>query len=106
MVSVRGAADGLSAGCCLGFAEVLKEERKWSDAEAAYRSALVSQREAQGNNHPDTLRAIRLLAMVLKRQGKFDESESLFRQLLQVMTYLRLGRILWQMIISKSMATL
>ena len=85
MVSVRGAVDGLSAGCCLGFAEVLKEERKWSDAEAAYRSALVSQRKAQGNNHPDTLRAIRQLAMVLKRQGKFDETESLFRQLLQVM---------------------
>ena len=62
------------------MAEVLKEAGKWELAEAQYKTALVSQQHAQGVNHPDSLRAGRQLAVVLRKLGKFDEAETILRQ--------------------------
>ena len=45
MVGARGADDGLSAGCSLGLAELLKGEHKWAVAEDSYRTALASQQK-------------------------------------------------------------
>ena len=81
MLETRGKPnDGLVAGCSLGLAEVLKEEKQWRRAEQQYKLALSSLREAQGLNHPDTLMAARHFAVVLKRLGKFNEAEILYRE--------------------------
>ena len=73
---------GLAASNCIGVAEVLMSKREWQQAEAQFRLALVQQEEAMGSEHPDTLRANRLLAQVLKRQRKWDEAEAIYRRLL------------------------
>ncbi len=44
-----------------------------------YKSGIELQTKAQGDTHPDTLRALRQLALVLKRQGKFAEATTIFR---------------------------
>jgi hypothetical protein len=41
MVEQRGSEDGLSAACCLGWAEVLMEERKWAEAEVKLKEGLA-----------------------------------------------------------------
>ena len=48
------------------------------------RRALEGEREVLGPRHPSTLNSVNNLASLLKKQGKYDEAEPLYREALKV----------------------
>ncbi|GAX77387.1 hypothetical protein CEUSTIGMA_g4833.t1 [Chlamydomonas eustigma] len=81
MAEQRGSEDGLSAACCLGLAETLMDERKWAEAEVKLKEGRAALKKELGS--AGALRATRQLAKVLKKQGKLDEAEPLYRESLK-----------------------
>ena len=59
---------------------LLKDGGKLDEAEPLLREAVDGYRKKLGDQHSDTLNAIRDLALLLKDRGKLDEAESLFRE--------------------------
>jgi CHAT domain-containing protein len=52
----------------------------FATAETAYRAALVLQQKALGRNDPNTVNALMHLALQVSDQGRYAESDALFRQ--------------------------
>ena len=57
---------------------------RFSDAEPLYRKAHECYEAAVGPDHAETMKPLTSLAILLKDQGRFDESESLFQRSLSV----------------------
>ncbi|KAI0536694.1 TPR domain protein [Xylaria digitata] len=64
------------------LALVLRNERKYDEAEMLNRQALKKKKEVLEKHHPSTLTAASNLALVLHEQKKYNKSESLNRQAL------------------------
>ena len=52
------------------LALVLRDQRKWTEAEDYFRQTLEARRRALGPEHLDTLRVQHNLALLLQNQGK------------------------------------
>jgi tetratricopeptide (TPR) repeat protein len=59
---------------------VLFDEKKWTEAEAAFSQVLTMERRLHTNSHPDLEAALSNLANALEHQGKFGEAETFYRQ--------------------------
>jgi tetratricopeptide (TPR) repeat protein len=55
-----------------------------AQAGAVYREIFETRRSSLGENHPETLRAMNNLAVVLRRAGALDEAEALLLELIAV----------------------
>jgi hypothetical protein len=56
--------------------ELFKKEKRYSDAEKAYRDTLAGRTRALGPEHPDTADSAYQLACVLALEGKRDDAFS------------------------------
>jgi len=65
------------------LALTLREEGHNAEAERLFRETLDIQRRVLGSDHPDTLDSIELLAMVLAREGRYGEAETLYDEAVQ-----------------------
>ena len=65
------------------LALVYTRQYRSAEAEALYRAAIELQRSVLGEDHPDVFLTMNALASVLSDQGKVDEAEALFRQVLE-----------------------
>ena len=61
---------------------LLKKQGKIEEAEPLYRKSLLVQKNAFGEEHPDTLGMTNNLAALLEKQGKLEEAEFLHRKCL------------------------
>jgi ankyrin repeat protein/tetratricopeptide (TPR) repeat protein len=64
------------------LALVLRDQRKYQEAEEMNRQALEGREKLLGPNHPDTLASIDNLAGVLQYQGMYEEAEAMNRRAL------------------------
>jgi tetratricopeptide (TPR) repeat protein len=69
----------------------LRDQDKWSEAEALYRKALVEAKQLYGDEHIEVVYMLCYLASALERQSKFIEAENFFRQALQISARLARG---------------
>ena len=56
---------------------------KYAEAEQIARQALQLMEKVLGKEHPDTLRSMNNLALILNNQGKYEEAEQIHQQALQ-----------------------
>jgi hypothetical protein len=61
---------------------VLFAQRDYLTAEVLWHRCLAGQEKVLGEEHPDTLGTAHNLAVLLSRQGRFDEAETVFRRTL------------------------
>ncbi|KAI8632211.1 kinesin light chain [Xylariaceae sp. FL1651] len=57
---------------------------KYDNAKLLYRQTLQIKEGVLGREHPDTLKSMNNLALVLQDQGKYEEAETIHRQTLQI----------------------
>ena len=62
----------------LGY--VLKEQKKYDEAESMYRLSLKIRRKIYGNNHTDVANTLNNLSVLLAEQGKLQEAEDLIKE--------------------------
>jgi tetratricopeptide (TPR) repeat protein len=83
MVETRGENDALSGHSLMALGEVLKEQGDLGAAEEMLTAALAALRahHEYGHGHPETLKALRLLAVVNKKLNKLEAAEKCFREI-------------------------
>lgn len=59
-------------------------QRRWGDAEDFCRAALEGVEANRGVNHPDTAKAVQLLACAVRNQGRFADAAPLFRRAISI----------------------
>jgi len=64
---------------------LMRGSRKYADAEAAFREALVLRRKVYGNQHLAVADSIEVLAMTLNDQGKAAKAEPLLREAIAIL---------------------
>jgi tetratricopeptide (TPR) repeat protein len=64
----------------LNLAAVTRNQGKYAQAEELFERILGIQRWTLGDEHPDTLATLDLLALQYREEGKFAQSETLFAQ--------------------------
>lgn len=66
------------------MANLLRNSRRFGEAEPLYRQALEIDREVFGEEHPGVAAELNNLAGLLQVTGRYSEAESLFRQGLDI----------------------
>jgi serine/threonine protein kinase len=79
-----GREDPSAVNAANTLAQILKDQGRFSQAEAALRSTLEIQRRLRGDENLETLRTQLILAVDLGRQGRYAEAEELYRKTLEV----------------------
>lgn len=64
--------------------DVLCFQKKYVEAEAAYRDVWARRSQAFGGNRPDTLNSLHMLGKALNDQEKYVEAECVFRDVFHV----------------------
>ena len=72
------------AKCLNNLAVLLREQKKFEDAETLTRQGLEVVRQALGDSHPFVATSMNNLAMILEDQSKFAEAEPLYRHALHI----------------------
>ena len=67
----------------MNLAHLLVDRRQFTDAEMMARDAIRVRALASGSKSPNSAAAEGLLGMVLTREGRYDEADSLLRESLQ-----------------------
>jgi tetratricopeptide (TPR) repeat protein len=67
-------------------AENLEEEGRFSEAEKIYSDVIAAQRRVLGPEHPQTLRAMTMLALTMAKEGRYSEADKLQSQVIEIKT--------------------
>jgi CHAT domain-containing protein len=62
---------------------LLQDQGKYKEAEEMGRRVLNEKEKVLGNEHPETLKSVNILAITLRSQGKYAEAEAMLRQALE-----------------------
>jgi tetratricopeptide (TPR) repeat protein len=71
---------------CHPRAENLEEEGRFPEAEKVYSDVIAAQRRVLGPEHPQTLRAMTMLAVTMAKQGRYSDADQLQNQVIEIKT--------------------